>query len=492
MTEQLPPSASLPAPGGPRILRSSILWRLYAGFALVILLVSSSVGLLAGRFVERETLREVDRELEDEARLLHSLASSALESEDGRLQGRVAEIGQELSTRLTVIAVTGLVLADSSEDPARMDNHATRPEVLAAGSRSVGRATRFSHTVKQRMRYFAMPLRLDGGRVDEHYGWVRTALPLTQLEERLATLRRLVLLGAILGALVGLLVGVLLARHLTRPLAMLTESVEAIARGAYGRRVPIGSSDEIGRLGEAFNTMSTQLRRLESMRRDFVGNVSHELKTPVTAIRGLVETLVEDPDAPPPIRRRFLGKALRQAERLSNLVTDLLSLSRLESHEHPLELFVLDVRDVLDEVAHAQQPNAEARGVRIERAWPENEALWIDGEEEALRQAVGNLLSNAIKYSPEGGVVRLGAMAEDGDIVLRVRDDGPGIDPRHHPRLFERFYRVDAARSRELGGTGLGLAIVKHIAMALSGDVGVDSAVGKGSTFWIRLPRATP
>jgi len=231
----------------------------------------------------------------------------------------------------------------------------------------------------------------------------------------------------------------------------------------------------------------TRLRRLETVRRDFIGNVSHELKTPVTAIRGLVETLVDDPEIEPAVRDRFIGKIARQAERMSNLVSDLLSLSRLESQDQPLDQAALDVRDVLAESARALAPASEARRVTVRRAWPA-EPLTVDGDEEALRQAVTNLLSNAVKYSPAGGEVTLAASRDAGDVVIAVTDRGPGIEPRHHERLFERFYRVDAARSRELGGTGLGLAIVKHTALALGGDVAVDSAPGAGSTFSIRLP----
>ena len=231
----------------------------------------------------------------------------------------------------------------------------------------------------------------------------------------------------------------------------------------------------------------TQLRRLETVRRDFVGNVSHELKTPITAIRGLVETLIDDPEIEPELHRRFLGKISRQADRMANLVTDLLSLSRLEASDEPLRLAPLDVRDVLDETVRQLQPASEERRVTVRREWPD-EPLVVDGEEEALRQALGNLLSNAIKYSPTDRRVTMRASRDGGAVVIEVEDQGPGIEPRHHERLFERFYRVDAARSRELGGTGLGLAIVKHTVRALGGEVSVESVPGRGSTFRIRLP----
>ncbi|MCP4658114.1 MAG: cell wall metabolism sensor histidine kinase WalK [bacterium] len=231
----------------------------------------------------------------------------------------------------------------------------------------------------------------------------------------------------------------------------------------------------------------TELRRLETIRRDFVSNVSHELKTPVTAIRGLVETLVEDPEIEAATRQRFLGKIHNQAERLSNLVTDLVSLSRLEAEEAQPELGTIDVLEPVLQSVRGLQPVSEARGLRIETELADAPLL-VKGEEESLERAVTNLLDNAIKYSPEGGRIAVRAQAREGVALIEVEDEGPGIEPRHQERIFERFYRVDAARSRALGGTGLGLAIVKHTALALGGDVSLDSTPGEGSTFRIRLP----
>ncbi|RMH22452.1 MAG: HAMP domain-containing protein [Acidobacteria bacterium] len=235
----------------------------------------------------------------------------------------------------------------------------------------------------------------------------------------------------------------------------------------------------------------TRLRRLETVRQDFVGNVSHELKTPITAIRGLVESILDDPRMPPAVARDFLGKIRQQSERLSILVTDLLSLSRLDAGAGGLKLEPVDAREPVLDSIHALQPSSEAKGVRIDAELP-GEPLLVLGEAELLQEAVRNLLDNAIKYSPAGGRVALRLRAEEEPepaVVIEVEDRGPGIEKRHQERIFERFYRIDKARSRALGGTGLGLAIVKHVARALGGEVAVDSEPGAGSTFRIRLPR---
>lgn len=233
----------------------------------------------------------------------------------------------------------------------------------------------------------------------------------------------------------------------------------------------------------------SKLRRLETIRQDFVANVSHELKTPVTAIRGFVETLIDDPDLPPATRRRFLEKVQTQSERLSNLVTDLLSLSRLEAETGALELEPIDARDPALASLQALRASAELKRLDVQATVPET-ALWVMADEEILRQAITNLLDNAIKYTPAGGRMWLRVLRKGDHAAIEVEDDGPGIDLRHQARVFERFYRVDKARSRQVGGTGLGLAIVKHVARAFGGTVTLDSTPGRGSLFRILLPCA--
>lgn len=235
---------------------------------------------------------------------------------------------------------------------------------------------------------------------------------------------------------------------------------------------------------------TTELHRLESVRRDFVANVSHELKTPLTAIRGLVETVLDDREMPDAMQQRFLRKLHSQAQRLTVLVTDLLALSRVESRPESLERVVLDVRRVLATSAANLQPTATERNLSLSVDVP-GVPLLIDGDSEALRQIVDNLLGNALAYTPESGRVWLRARAVANEVVIEVADTGIGIARDHVDRIFERFYRVDKARSREAGGTGLGLSIVKNFTTAIGGRVFLESTVGKGSTFTVAFPVAT-
>ncbi len=231
----------------------------------------------------------------------------------------------------------------------------------------------------------------------------------------------------------------------------------------------------------------TEMRRLETLRRDFVANVSHELRTPVATIRSAAETLetaISDPDA----ARRFLAIIGRSAERMQRLVDDLLDLARIESRQVKLAPQELELGPALDSALTLHRDRAEQKQIRLAREIPAG--LRVCADRRAFEQIVGNLVDNAIKYCPEGSLVLVRASAEAGRIRCEVVDDGPGIEEKHLPRLFERFYRVDSGRSRELGGTGLGLSIVKHLAETLGGKVGVESAPGRGATFWFTLPLA--
>ena len=232
----------------------------------------------------------------------------------------------------------------------------------------------------------------------------------------------------------------------------------------------------------------TRMRQLESVRRDFVANVSHELKTPITAIRGAVETLLDEDDIDE-TSQRFLDIVFKQSERLNALVEDLLDLSRIEQGvtEGGWDLQPELVKPLLESARNACESMITQQEISLEIKCPESTKVGMN--QTLLEQAIINLLSNAVKYSPAGSRVIMEVTEDVNQVLIQVKDSGCGIAEEHLPRLFERFYRIDLARSRALGGTGLGLAIVKHITLAHQGNVFVDSTVGKGSTFTIALPK---
>jgi two-component system phosphate regulon sensor histidine kinase PhoR len=233
---------------------------------------------------------------------------------------------------------------------------------------------------------------------------------------------------------------------------------------------------------------ATRIRRLENVRREFVANVVHEIRTPVTSIKGFAETLLDSALNDPDNARQFLGVIARQTDRLNTIIEDLLSLSRIEQESENAEI-VLEQQRIIGTLRAAVQlceREAVAKDIRIDLACHETLVARINPH--LLEQAVVNLIDNAIKYSETGSSIHVEAMQRNTEIMISVRDQGCGIPGEHLPRLFERFYRVDKARSRKLGGTGLGLAIVKHIIQAHRGRITVESIPGKGSTFRLYLP----
>jgi two-component system, OmpR family, phosphate regulon sensor histidine kinase PhoR len=254
------------------------------------------------------------------------------------------------------------------------------------------------------------------------------------------------------------------------------------------RAAPIKADDRAG-LVAVFNDV-TELRRLELVRRDFVANVSHELRTPIHAISSSAETLEGGALHDEAAAREFLDIIRRQASRLRNIVDDLLELSRIESQEWKLDMTALDLGEVTRVAGDAVAVAAKERGATIERTIPPD--VRVHADRRALEHVLINLIDNAVKYGGTPARIEIGAREVDGRVAIAVRDHGPGMEPRHLSRIFERFYRVDAGRSRAAGGTGLGLSIVKNLVEAMNGTVDAESAVGAGTTFTVTLRAGLP
>lgn len=234
----------------------------------------------------------------------------------------------------------------------------------------------------------------------------------------------------------------------------------------------------------------TELRHLENLRRDFVANVSHELKTPLTAIKAYAETLrlgaVNDPEN----CISFIEQIELQSDRLHQLILDLIRLAQVESGEKTFEIEDVDVAQIVESCAELLKDEAEQREVGIKQELPSNQTVLAAADREGVRTIIENLVSNAIRYTPAEGLVTIRCERVRNWIVIEVSDTGIGIAPEHIERIFERFYRVDKARSRDVGGTGLGLSIVKHIVQSFGGTIELESEMGKGSNFRVRLPAA--
>jgi two-component system phosphate regulon sensor histidine kinase PhoR len=254
--------------------------------------------------------------------------------------------------------------------------------------------------------------------------------------------------------------------------------------------VPITQNGEASGVVAVFHDIS-RLKQADEIRRDFVANVSHELRTPLSIFHGNLETLLEPGDLDEDETRHIYEVMKRHSDRLNLLVNDLLSLARLESKEANLQLAEIKLRDFLEDVTVDWAKRLTGKNLRLELEVPDNFPT-VRADERRLEEVVHNLLDNAVKYSHQNGRVLIQAAASDQEVVLSVRDEGVGIAANDLPRIFERFYRADRARSRELGGTGLGLSIVKHIAQLHGGRVEAESVVGEGTTIRVILPNPRP
>lgn len=588
-----------------------LLWQLYPTYLLITLASLLAVGLFAA-FTLHEFIREQTKaSLEASAHALEDSIVTRLSVEDYRqIDALCKELGATSRLRITVLLPSGKVVGDSLEEPAAMDNHADRKEIREALEQGLGEAVRFSYTLKQDMLYVAIRLKQAG----KTLGVLRTAVPISEVEQTLAAIHLRVGLAGLVVAAGAASVSLLVARRISRPLEEIQHGAERFARGELQHKLPLPPLHEAAALAETMNQMAaqldarihdvlqqrnereailssmvegvlaidldervlslnqaaarllgialdkaqtrtlqevvrnrelqrlvsevltrqlpvatdfeilsregekrhihaqgtvlydpqnhpmgalvvlhdvTRLKKLENVRRDFVANVSHELKTPVTSIKGFVETLLDGAMHNPADAQRFLRIVASQADRLNSIIEDLLTLSRLEQGSDKAEISLEPgaIRQMLLTAVEVCLLKAEAKQIRVEIACDEGLSTRINAA--LLEQAVVNLVDNAIKYSPAGQKVHVTAFPEGDEVVIRVEDQGAGIPKEHLPRIFERFYRVDRARSRELGGTGLGLAIVKHIAQVHGGYATVKSTVGEGSVFCIHLPAAS-
>ncbi|MDZ7344980.1 MAG: ATP-binding protein [candidate division KSB1 bacterium] len=418
---------------------------------------------------------------------------------DERLRG----YAKAARLRLTLIDSAGVVIFDSNvpaDSLSFVENHLTRPEVQLALREGFGGDERLSATVKQRMFYAAKRTSFDAANGDllGRVRIVRLAVPLAEIERILQVLGQRVLAGGGIAFLLIALASYWISNKLTTPVQKLARVAESVKKGDLEAHFERYSEDEIGELADLLNEMVAklrgdlrQMRKLETMRSQFLGNVSHELRTPIFAVQGYLETLLNDEVAMnEELRKKFLEKASRQAGRLNNLLTDLIDISRIESGEMKMSFHYFDVREWLAKQVADMKATAQEHNVTLILANPPAaRSLMVLGDRERLGQAITNLIDNAIKYNIPGGKVEIGYKKNAAEVEIFVADTGRGIPVEHLPRIFERFYRVDKERSREVGGTGLGLAIVKHIVEAHGSEVKVKSEVGKGSVFSFSLRR---
>ncbi len=586
--------------------KRKLIRQLYPSYVAVALVSVAAMAWIAISAVSQLSLEENIAGLKSQALLVEDILGKEFSPDrSAPIDAICKKVGSRMPVRITVMTTDGKVLGDSDEDPARMGDHSTRPEVKEAMAGKVGTARRYSFTLNRKMVYVAIPLRRDG----ELAGIVRTALPVTELDK---TLRKIFLQIAAESIVVILLtagISLFVANRINRTIAAMKNAAVRFAGGDLQFRLKAPDTEEMSTLAEALNTMAaqlherlstitsqrnqleavlsnmiesvlvtdedgritrlnqsaekllgckedkvrgrtvqeavrntalnkfvrdafihggtreaditfvgnpdrylqahgtklddasgrsmgalvvlndvTRLKNLERIRRDFVANVSHELKTPITSIKGFLETLKDGALHDPENADRFLSIILKQTDRMNMIIEDLLTLSRIERDQEQgsTRLERGRIIDVLEAVKGACLPKAEQKDIELHFSCEDAITARINAR--LLEQAIANLVDNAIKYSGPGSKVEVSCKLSGGEIIIEVADQGVGIEKEHLERIFERFYRVDKARSNKEGGTGLGLAIVRHIVNSHNGEILVASSPGEGSTFTIRIP----
>lgn len=460
-----------------------------------IALVTSDV--LASGVAERYLLAHLTSALEGKGKVIvQEHLNAPLEQE------KIRQLAQAAEARLTVAASDGRVLAESEVDPAGMENHLSRPEFKEAFQGRVGSDTRSSRTIGIDFLYVAVPM--EPGPTPRLA--LRLAMPLKAVNDDIQAIRNRILQSVALAFLPAVIIAAFLARRIAGRLSSVIAYAGELANGNFQARLPAITGGDLGILSQKLNetgvklertvqqlqTEHAELDRLERVRRDFVINVSHELRTPLASIQGYAETLIDGALYDEKNNLRFLNIIRHNAERLTGLTADLLTLSRLELRTRELRFASFHTAELLGGVVDTIRPIADRKHITIlQELGEDGSEVFCDSE--AFYQVVSNLLDNAVKYTPESGTITVGfhpVTRPDASSAIEfyVRDSGTGIPAEDQSRLFERFYRVDKARSRELGGTGLGLAIVKHLVRAHGGDVRVESEIGQGATFFFTLP----
>jgi len=302
----------------------------------------------------------------------------------------------------------------------------------------------------------------------------------------LAAVNRALLWAGLLAVVLAILLGLMLARQMTAPLRALTAAAEEMAAGDLAQRVTVRTHDEVGELGRAFNTMAEALQRNEALRRQMTADIAHELRTPLSVIRGNLEATL---DGIYPLDAEHVAPVYEEVLLLERLVADLRLLSLAEAGELALKLEPVNVGELIEGILESARITAQEKDITLEAEVPPDLPP-INGDAHRLRQVLNNLLGNALRYTPSGGRIAVTARVMDSEMHLSVADSGPGIPEEDLPYIFERFYRGDRSRARESGGSGLGLAIVRRLVEAHGGRVWAENKEGAGATFTIALPLA--
>lgn len=463
----------------------SLRWKLMLTFLVVIgasfaIMASILTGMVSDTLYQQRT-RQATRSLEQLASSAAPfLASAQMDSLTELLTAQAGELG-------------GRLLAVDADGKVQLDTFGTRsgqrlsiPETVAVllyGEKSAFGIHRL--TADGEASYVAVAsaaMETQG----ETIGVLVLSMPVDELQNALETVEKQLMTVFFIVAGAAMAAALALSGMLTRPVKALTQTIRRMGRGDLSARVNVRASGELRELAESYNAMAEQIEHLDKSRSQFVSNASHELKTPLATMKLLLENMLYQPDMPQELRTEFMQDINHEIDRLSGIITDLLTLTQMDSHSSPLRVTRVNLSALTEETVHTLQIAAAKKQQTLTADIAPD--VLLDGDQGKLTQIFYNLMDNAIKYTPEGGHIAVTLTQSGANAIFAVADDGIGIPEEDQKHIFERFYRVDKARSRATGGTGLGLSIVRQLAAMHGGTVSVSSQPEQGAVFTVTLP----
>lgn len=573
--------------------KPSFFQKLFFSYSAIIFILTALIYYFSFNVIYSDKIENLQSQLKNEAVLLESQFKKDFINRDYlKIDQNVKSLRKRIKTRITFVDSAGVVIADSEKDPAQMNNHLSRPEIIQSSSEAFGYSIRYSITTQKEMLYLSKPIYVKS----QIIGFIRTSLWMDDVDSLIVNLKNDFFSSVLYMLIFALIFALFITKTLSKPIRKLTEFAKRLPKEKFSTRIELNEQTELGELAERLNSMAheiqhlfnslekekeelsaiinniregllvieetgivqlanksfkqffkqtiaknkyyweiihnnqfnelikrhqntrefisetiqfdefyfrisstylpvnketiclfhdiTEQKKLEQAKREFVSNVSHELRTPLTSIKGFAETLEEDESDPS--KKRHFEIIIRNTDRLISMVKDLSMLSNLENNSTNFERTDTNLNDILMNVSKIFIPKIRDTNTSI--SFDCDPKIYLKVDQYKIEQVFINLIDNAVKYA-ESSEIELSVNEHSDSVQIEISDNGQGIKKEHLTRLFERFYVVDAARSRKTGGTGLGLSIVKHIIQLHSGTITVKSVLGSGTSFEINLPK---
>lgn len=476
-----------------KAIKNKIQAKITITYFLFSIIILSVLGLIINYEIESIVINNVEQNLLNEINLLEYYVTDTKITDQYELWIHLKAHALKSDIRITLIDAKGIVKLDTDkefDEIREMENHLSRPEIRSADINGTGKDVRLSNSTKQEYLYIAQ--KLERTNLVSDIKFIRASMSLVKIKAMLMDVRWKIVYAALFVLALVFVLSVLISKRMTKPIIRIIADLGEISKGNFGKTINVKSEDEIKTLAESINNLVLKIRNdineletLSKFRSEFLANVSHEIRTPLFSIQAYLETLLSGGLDDPEINKSYLQKSLNNVERLNILLNDLVEISRIESGELKLSFRYFEIDKLIGSVFDNLSVAIEQKKINIDVEC--EPALKVYGDKEKLFTLFSNLIDNAVKYNPETTSIKIKCRKEQSVVKVEVADNGIGIEPKHLPRIFERFYRIDKDRSREKGGTGLGLAIAKHIVEAHESKIEVESEIGRGTTFRFTL-----